>query len=54
MPVILIILVIVLIIGAFKGGNSFGETVRKGSTGLLKAIIVIVVILAIIISYLNK
>ena len=54
MPFILIILAIILIIGAFKGGNSFGETVRKGSSGLFKAIIIIVIILTILISYLNK
>ena len=34
---------IILIIGAFRGGNNTGDIVRKGASGLIKAIIVMAI-----------
>ena len=42
----MVLLVIILILGALAGGNSFGETIRTGC-GCLMAIIVVLFVLAL-------
>jgi hypothetical protein len=48
-----VLLVIVIILGALAGGNSFGETIRAGC-GCLVAIIVVLSVLALMTGVLDQ
>jgi hypothetical protein len=44
---IVALLIVIIILGALAGGNSFGGTVRKGC-GCLAAIVVVLLVLALV------
>ncbi len=48
-----VLLIIIIILGALAGGNSFGETVRTGC-GCLVAIIVVLFVLALMTGVLDQ
>ena len=49
---LVVLLIVIIILGALAGGNSFGETVRKGC-GFLVVIIAILVVFLLIIGSLS-
>ena len=48
-----VLLVVIIILGALAGGNSFGETIRTGC-GCLVAIIVVLFVLALMAGVLDQ